>query len=197
MIEHLPLFSHFVFFCLKDIERDVSLHKTIGLSLLCWHTFEICSWCVGFNFLSFLPVQKTDKCLAATSSNATSLSLSYKLPVVSATITAKTQTSSPNYIYGACANASALSPAYTTVSSLVNTCSFVIITAEAQLSDLTTCSYNTTIVSTIAPSATCCTKCEIGADKVRLVYVKSFPPHIKTRVATHYLGAKSPPAHGT
>ena len=123
--------------------------------------------------------------IIAASFNASSSSLSYKVPVNSPTITASPQTNSSKYAFGNCTNVSEFSPAYTTVTSLVNTCGFVIITAEAQLSDLSTCSVNTTIVSTIAPSITCCTSCEVGADRLRLVYVKASPCSTKSRVARH------------
>lgn len=75
--------------------------------------------------------------------NASSLSMPYTAPLASATITTASHNSSIKYVYGNCANATALSTAYTTISS-----------------------HNTIILSTIAPSATCCTKCEIGADMV-------------------------------
>ena len=99
----------------------------------------------------------------AASFNASSPSLAYKVPAKSATITASPQTNSSKYVFGNCTNVPEFIPAYTTVTSLVNTCGFVIITAEAQLSALSTCSVNTTVVSTIAPSTTCCNKCEVGA----------------------------------
>ena len=68
--------------------------------------------------------------------NNSSLSLSYNIPASAANI-------STNYLYGDCANVAAVSTAYSTITS-----------------------DDTTTVSTIAPSATCCTKCEIGAAKV-------------------------------
>ena len=129
--------------------------------------------------------------IIAASFNASSPSLSYKVPAKSAPITASPQTNSSKYVFGDCANASDFSPAYKTVTSLVNTCGFVIITAEAQLSDLSTCSVNTTIVSTIAPSTTCCTQCEVGADRLRLVYVKASLLPIKPRIARHCCEAKT------
>ena len=160
-------------------------------SFLYCHTFQNCRCrCVEIlvpnSILFGTFVRNLTNIIIAASFNASSPSLSYKVPAKSATITASPQTNSSNYVFGDCANASDFSPAYTTVTSLVNTCGFVIITAEAQLSDLSTCSVNTTIVSTIAPSTTCCTKCEVGADRVRLVYVKAFLFSTRSRVARHY-----------
>ena len=129
--------------------------------------------------------------IVAASFNASSPSLSYKVPAKSATITSSPQTNSSKYVFGDCANVSDFSPAYTTVTSLVNTCGFVIITAEAQLSDLSTCSINTTIVSTITPSTTCCTKCAVGADRLRLVYVKTSLFSTKSGVARHCREARN------
>ena len=140
--------------------------------------------------LGFLCRRLTGIIIAA-SFNASSPRLSYKVTANSATITASPLTNSSKYVFGDCANASDFSPIYTTVTSLVNTCGFVIITAEAQLSDLSTCSVNTTIVSTIAPSTMCCTKCEVGADRLRLVYVKASLFSTKSRVTRHCREAKN------
>ena len=132
----------------------------------------------------------------AASFNASSPSLSYNVSANSPTITASPLTNSSKYVFGDCANVSDFAPAYTTVTSLVNTCGFIIITAEAQLSDLSTCSVNSTIVSTIAPSTTCCTSCIVGADRLRLVYVKAFLFSTKSRVARHCREFKKFFSHG-
>lgn len=105
-------------------------------------------------FLIFLFRSLTSS--AAPLLNASSLSSSYKIPPASTTIAASTQNSSAQYVYGNCANDTALSTAYTTISS-----------------------YNTVIVSTIAPSATCCTKCEIDADMV-CFGIKGLPIPLRT-----------------
>ena len=83
--------------------------------------------------VSFL---KADQFTTVSSVNNSSLSLSYNIPASAANF-------STNYLYGDCANATAVSTTYSTITS-----------------------DDTTTVSTIAPSVKCCTKCEIGAEKV-------------------------------
>lgn len=179
--------------CPEDIKRDVLGCTSMRVSFLYCHTFENCR-CRYVEILFANPICSGLLCGRLTSNiipasfNISSPGLSYKVPAKSATITASPQTNSSKYVFGDCANATNLSPAYTTVTSLVNTCGFVIITAEAQLSDLSSCSVNTTIVSTIAPSTTCCTKCEVGADRLRLVYVK--PPCSLINLESQYTVAK-------
>lgn len=141
--------SLFVGFHSRDNELDGSWQRIMGTSSSCWHSFDSRgSWCVGILYslflhlhLASLPVQETDQLTPAPSLNASSLSLSYNAPPTNTTLTSSLQNS--RYVYGNCENATALSTAY-----------------------ITSSYHNTIIVSTIAPSATCCTKCEIGADRV-------------------------------
>lgn len=94
-------------------------------------------------------------CLAGTISRAAAsvpLLNASSLNSSSSAIVNDSPQNSVQYVYGNCANATALSTAYTTISS-----------------------FHTMVVSTIAPSATCCTKCEIGADMVCYGLVKHIP----------------------